>query len=228
MHSAGVNLGWLTNGKQFTVWQLSKNANPTCIIDLDLPTAIREWYRHNPPTLPPSLEKSLTDLWDLCSKVAFTDPERLENKLATEFEEWDFQALPLGTDSGHEATLVESLQTVVQELKRDAHRKLIDHLTRYAEYADKASRLSDGTPETASQQFKELRSRIKSVLVNSFQRVWNLENEDITAIEEILINLEQDARLFASPKELFNDILDIINAARQRKPPLKSKGVRTL
>ncbi len=228
MRSANVRLGWLTNGKQFTLWKFDKNNELVKIVDIDLPTAIIEWRRNEPHTLPPSLEKSLRDLFDLCRKESFTDPQRLEHELAMDLDEWQFYTLPLGKGIGNESTLVESLQSLVKELQADAQRILDRHLARYEEYMNKVYRLTDGALEPAAQQFKELRSRIRSILVERFQLVWGLETEDIVAIEDILVKLEQDARLFVSPKELLREILDVINAARQRKYSFKPRSARPM
>ncbi|MFL5696631.1 MAG: N-6 DNA methylase [Ktedonobacteraceae bacterium] len=124
--------------------------------------------------------------------------------------------------------MVESLQSLVKELQADARRILDRHLARYEEYMNKAYRLTDDALEPAAQQFKELRSRIRSILVERFQLVWGLETEDIVAIEDILVKLEQDARLFVSPKELLREILDVINAARQRKYSFKPRSARPM
>ena len=35
MRSANVRLGWLTNGKQFTLWKFDKNNEPAKIVDID-------------------------------------------------------------------------------------------------------------------------------------------------------------------------------------------------
>src|SRR5260370_41884433 len=52
VRSTATYLGWLTNGRQFTVWDFHNRQNPNCIIDFDIPVAIQEWQSHNPPTLP--------------------------------------------------------------------------------------------------------------------------------------------------------------------------------
>jgi len=228
IRSSAVYLGWLTNGKQFTVWSFNNPQHPTCIIDLDIPATILDWRSHNPPELSPSNEKSLHDLFDLCRKESFTDMQRLEHEMATSIEEWHTQALPLGTGSGNEGVLVETLQLLVMELQRDARRVLDGHLRRYEEYTDKVSRLTDDAPESAIEELKEIRSKIVSILVDTFQLVWGLEKEDIEAIEDILIRLERDARLFISPKEMFQNVLDIINTARQRKYFPKSKAAHPM
>src|SRR2546422_8700931 len=43
VRSSTVRLGWLINGKQFTVWSFTNPQHPTCIIDLDLSAAILDW-----------------------------------------------------------------------------------------------------------------------------------------------------------------------------------------
>jgi type I restriction enzyme M protein len=224
MRAMKVRLGWLTNGKQFTAWKLTESSSPERILDIDLPTAIREWRRNNPPLLPQTFERVLHDLFDLFHKESFTDTRRLEQEIATSLEEWQQSALPLGTGSGNEPILVNSLQSLVQDLQREAHRILDTHLSRYDEYTRKVYRLSDDAPEAATQQLKELRTRVMTILVERFQLVWGLTTEDVLAIEDILVKLEQDARIFVSSKEVIQKILAIINMARQRKYPPRSKA----
>jgi len=228
LRSARVKHGWLTNGRQFTLWEYNGTDDLKCIIDLDLPTAITEWQHYDPPTLPAHLEKSLYNLFDLCHKSTFTEPQRLEQKIATDFEEWQFNALPLGTNKNYEITLVETLQSLTKELQRDAHRILVKHLERYEEYASKVDRLTDDLPEPAARQFKDLRDKIRSRLEDTYRLVWGLEDTDIASIEDVLVNLEQDTKLFASPKELQSEILAIINTARARKYPARSRQAKPL
>lgn len=228
MRSAGVHLGWLTNGRQLTVWKFEAANRLVCSIAIDLPSVVREWRQSDPPTLSANTDKALQDLFDLCRKASFSDPQRLEYELAKTLEEWQSYALPLGTGDGHEGTLVESLQIVVKELQRDARRVLDDHLMRYAAYSDKVYRLTDDAPEHAAQVLKTLREKVLSILIDRFQIVWSIEQEDLLAIEEILIRLERDDRLFMSPKELLQEILRVINTARQRKPTSKVKTVRPM
>lgn len=223
-----ARVGWLTNGKQFTVWESDQNGEPIRIIDIDIPTSIREWLSDNPATLSQSLERSFRDLFDLCHKKAFTDPQRLEKEIASNLKEWHASAIPLHAGSSNEFKLVRSLQSLVQDLQSDARRMLDRHLARHAEYIDKAYRLTDNSPEPAIQQFKVLRDRVISILIDRFQLVWGLETEDIAAIEDILLKLEQNVRLFVSPKELLKEVLDILNSARQKKYPSKSKAARPM
>jgi len=58
-------------------------------------------------------------------------------------EEWQRQALPLGNCSGNEPVLVDALRSLVLELQRNARRLLGEQLARYAEYQDKANRITD-------------------------------------------------------------------------------------
>ncbi len=228
MRSKGVRLGWLTNGKRFMVWRFNDGNIPTCIFELDIPTAIDEWRRTTPPSLSEQNEQALHTLFDLCHKASFTDGERLEREVATTLEVWQQLALPLGTGSGNETTLVESLQGLVQDLQRDARRMLDTHLQRYTEYSEKIYRLTDSAPEPATQQLSTLRERILSIITDTFQLVWNLEAEDIAAIENVLLTLAQDARAFLNPKEVAQRILTLVNEARQRKQNVKGKTVRPL
>jgi type I restriction enzyme M protein len=228
VRSAAVSLGWLTNGRHFTVWSFENPNKPICIIDLDLAAAIRDWQGHTPPAVSPSVEKSVHDLFDLCHKQSFSDSQRLEQEIGKSLEEWQWQALPLGTGSGNETVLVEELQSLVMELQRDARRILDYHLTRAAEYADRIYRLADDAPEPASQKLRELRNKVLSILINSCQVIWGLESEDIEAIEAMLLKLEQDVNAFFSSKELLTAILDVINVARRRKYANKPKAAQPM
>lgn len=231
MRSANVRLGWLTNGRQLTVWRSETSNQPARILDIDLATAITEWRRNDPPVLSEALESSLRSLFDFCRKASFTDPQRLEKEIATDLNEWAFHALPLGKDSQNQSTLVGSLQSLVQELQSDARRILNRHLERHTEYSDKAKRLTDISPEVASQELRSLRNKVISILREQFQLVWRLEEEDILAIQDILTRLEQGTQLFASPREVLQEILEIVNNARRRKPSAKAgegRPIKTL
>lgn len=217
VRSTATLLGWLTNGRQLTVWDFHNRQQPACIIDLHIPTAIMEWQRHQPPVLPSSIEKALHDLFDLCHKAAFTDTQLLEGKIGTSLSEWQQQALPLGAGSGNEIALVETLQSLVMELQREARRILEGHLNRATEYATKAYRLTDDAPEPATLKLRELRTRVMNLLTQTFQKMWGLESDEMETIEAILLKLEQDVDAFFSPKEVLAALLEVINAARKRK-----------
>ena len=218
----GVRLGWLTNGKQLTAWRFDNPDHPQRLIDLDIPTAIQEWNQGGASTLSNATEKALHDLFDLFRKEAFTSLQRLEADLALDEEEWQRQALPLGNGSGNEPVLVEALQSLVLELQRNARRLLSDHLARYAEYQDKANRITDDAVETATQEIQRLRERVLTSL-SQIQSLVGLSAEDRAAIEAIFLRLEQDARAYISPKELFAEILAILTQAFQRKHANQAK-----
>ncbi|HVB26193.1 MAG TPA: N-6 DNA methylase [Ktedonobacteraceae bacterium] len=215
--STATYYGWLTNGRQIMVWDFHNRQHSHCIIDIDLPAAIREWRSSQPPSLSPPVEKSLHDLYDMFRKEVFTDPQRLENDLGCSLEEWQAQALPLGTGAGYETALVEMLQTLVMELQGDARRTLTYHLTRATEYSEHASRLEDNVPELATQKLRELRGKCMSTLIEKYQLGWGLETEDISGIEAVLLRLEQEYDAFFGPKEVLAALLPIVNAARKRK-----------
>jgi type I restriction enzyme M protein len=218
----GVRLGWLTNGKQLTAWRFDNPDHPQRLINLDIPTAIQEWNQGGASTLSDVTEKALHDLFDLFRKEAFTSLQRLEADLALDEEEWQRQALPLGNGSGNEPVLVEALQSLVLELQRNARRLLADRLTRYAEYQDKANRITDDAVETATQEIQRLRERVLTSL-SQIQSLVGLSAEDRVAIEAIFLRLEQDARAYISPKELFAEILAILTQAFQRKHANQTK-----
>lgn len=228
VRSAALRLGWLTNGRRLMVWNFINPAHPECVIDLDIPAAIRDWQSHQAQQLSSPIEKQLHDLFDLCRKDSFADTQRLEHELGINLEEWQSQALPLGIGSGNEVVLRDELQLLVGELQRDARRILDHHLTRYAEYAERIYRLTDDAPEPATQKLKEQRERLMTVLVESCKKIWGLEDADIEAIENILVRLEQDSKAFFGPKEVLVAMLQIINEARRRKYAANSQAARPM
>ncbi len=218
----GLRFGWLTNARQFMVWDFSNPNQPRPIVDLDLPTAIQEWNRGGATTLSDATTRALRDVFDMFRKAAFTSLDRLKDELALDLNEWQQRALPLGNGSGNEPILVESLQSLLEELKADARRSLNHHLTLHDEYLNKANRLTDHAIESAKQQIQQLRERVLSSL-SGIQSLVNLSAEDHATIQEILIRLEQDARAFINPKELFEQVLELLNQAFQRTHANKPK-----
>lgn len=222
----GLRFGWLTNGRQFMVWEFSNPSQPRCIVDLDLPTAIREWNQGGAASLADNTTRALRDVFDLFGKEAFTSLDRLKDELAIDLEEWQQRALPLGNGGGNEPILVESLQSLVEELKGDARRSLNHHLTLHDEYLNKANRLTDDAIESATQEIQQLRERVLSSLAG-IQSLVGLSAEEQAAIQAMLMRLEQDARAFISPKELFDQVLGVLNQAFQRKHADKAKPPKT-
>ncbi len=212
----GVHLGWLMNGKQLMAWRFTDPNNPQCFINLDISIAIQEWHQGGISTLSNVTNQALHDLFDLFRKEAFTSLQRLEADLALDEEAWYRQALPLGNGSGNEPVLVEALQSLVLELQRHARRLLRDHLTRYAEYQNKAIRITDDALATATQEIQQLRERVLTN-VNGIQNMVGLNTEDRAMIEAILQRLEQDARAYINSKELLTEILAILTHSCQRK-----------
>lgn len=218
----GVRLGWLTNGRQLTAWRFDHPDQPQRLIDLDIPTAVQEWHQGGASTLSDATEQTLHNLFDLFRKATFTSLERLEADLALDEDEWQRQALPLGNGGDNELILVEALQSLVLELQRHARRLLIEHLTRYAAYQEQANRMTDSATETATQEIQRLRERVLTSL-KLMQSLIGLSAEEQVAIETIFLRLEQDARAYISPKELFAEILAILTEAFQRKHANQTK-----
>lgn len=211
-----MKLGLLTNGRQLMLWQFDNPLQPHATIDLDIPAAIREWISSTPPTLSQPNEKALHDLFDQCRKAAFSDTRRLEREIAIDLDQWQRQALRLGSGDGSETVLVEALQNLVQELQREARRTLDQHMARCVEYADKRKRLGDNAPEDAEQQISKLRTRTLDAL-DQGQVVIGLEPHEHTRMREILAELARDVGIYTSKKALFAAVLEVINAARRRK-----------
>lgn len=222
----GLRFGWLTNARQFMVWDFSNPDLPRCIVDLDIPIAIEEWNRGGTAHLSERTTRALRDLFDLFCKEAFTSLDRLKDELALDLKEWQQRALPLGNGGGNESILVESLQTLVEELKGDARRSLNHHLELHEEYLIKVNRLTDDAIQSATQEIQQSRQRVLSCL-STIQNMVGLSATDQETIQEILLRLEQDARAFISPKELFEQVLGVLNQAFQRKHADKAKPPKT-
>jgi type I restriction enzyme M protein len=228
MRSANVHSGLLTNGIQLTAWRLHASGQIECVLDIDLPATIARWRMAGSDAFPRTYEKSLQDLFDLFRKQSFTDPGRLEREIATDLDEWIAQALPLSSKSGNKSTLVETLQVLVKDLQRDARRILEEYLIQYEEYSQRTQRIYDDDLTLAAQQFKQMREAIGEVLAGQLSSVWGLSEEQRAAILDILIDLERDARLFSSPREVEQRILALINEARTRKYKDKPRLARPL
>lgn len=215
VRSKGLLLGWLTNGRRFTAWKFDDPDAPTRIIDLDVPAAVQEWVT-DPTAVSAATLRALHDLWDLFRKDAFAATTRLIEEIAVGLDEWRQRALPLGTGSGHEAVLADTLRLLVQEVQREARRVLTGHLTRYAEFNAKARRVTDGDPDTAEVQLQTLRAGVLAALEQA-RTPLGLEAADTEAVETSLLRMEQDPRAFTSLGALTADVLAVVNAARLRK-----------
>jgi hypothetical protein len=213
--------GWLTNGRELTVWQFDDPAAPTRLLRVDIVQCLREWNPDDPGSLPEAEATALFLLYETFHKEAFAAPERLERELAMDLEPWQQQALPVGAGSGNEVVLVEALQSLVAELQSDARRTLTEHLTRYASFLDKSGRVTDESPEPAAQQLETLRTRVQSALSNGTARLLGLEDVDIAALNALLNRVEQDALAFPNPKAVLEAALTVINDARRRKYPTR-------
>ncbi len=225
----GVRSGWLTNGRQFTAWRFDDLDHPQKLIDLDIPSAIQEWNQGGISTLSDQTRRALHDLFEIFRKDSFTSLERLESELALDEDAWQQQALPLGNGSGNESILVEALQSLVSELQSNARRSLVKHLSRYAEYQDKASRLTDNADETAKQEIQQLQALAFNRL-KEYRNMIGLDAEEQvkTDIEAVFLRLEQDARAYISPKDVFTDILAILTQAFLLKQTKLTKSNLTL
>ena len=215
----GVHLGLLLNGKQLTAWQFNHPNYPQRLIDLDIVAIIQEW---NQGILSANNQKSLEDLFSLFRKESFTSLHYLEKRIALDKIEWQQQASLLGNGSGNEAVLVESLQSLVRELQGNARRLLEGHLARYDEYQHKIRVIKDDSTESAIQEIQKLRERVLNSL-NQVQSLVGLREDEKIAIATIFSELEQDARVYSSPKELFKQILEILNGAFIRRHANKKK-----
>lgn len=230
VRSQAVRLGWLTNGKQFTVWRFDDPDHPVRIIDFDIPAAIREWT-DGASALSDSdsdsdyTERALRDLFDLCRKASFSDSERIERELAVDPDTWQRTALPLGTGSGNEPVLVEALQSLIMELQRDARRVLTTHLDRYAAYAETANRLADDAAEQATERLDEQRRKALAEL-DPGGGLLGLNREEREEIEMTFSKAVQDERAFDGPKSLLTSILAVINQARVRKYANRPRSAR--
>lgn len=216
IRAAALRLGWLTNGRQFTVWRFDDPHNPIQIIDLDIPPAIAEWNNGGASALSDDTRTVLRKLYDCCRKESFTDLQRLEAEIAIDPDQWQQQALILGNGGHGETVLVEALQSLVLELQQDARRMLEAHFTRYNQYLERANRLLDTAQDRANQELERQRQQILSVL-NRISGMLDLEPQESGDITSILTRAEQDARAFVSPKVMLAEVLNILNQALTRK-----------
>ncbi|MHC5599912.1 MAG: N-6 DNA methylase [Nostoc sp.] len=216
IRAAALRLGWLTNGRQFTVWRFDDPHNPGRIICLDIPAAIAQWNNGGASALSDVTKTALRDLYDLCRKESFTNLKRLEEEIAIDLEQWQKQALVLGNGGNGETVLVEALQSLVLELQQDARRMLEAHFTRYNQYLERANRLLDTAQDRANQELERLRQQVFSVL-NRISGILDLEPQESGNITSILTRAEQDARAFVSPKVMLAEVLNILNQALARK-----------
>jgi type I restriction-modification system DNA methylase subunit len=216
-----LRLGWLTNGRELTAWHFEDPEHPALLLRLDIVEALQAWDAQNPASLSSSFSNALFLLFQTFCKDTFASPERLERDLAMDLEPWLLQALPVGVADGHQAVLVEALQSLVVELQSDARRMLTGHLERYDAYQDKSQRLTDEATEPASALMETLRARALSALDNGTARVLGLESADTEAIAAIFSRVETDARAYPNPKTVLEAALEVVNAARRRKYPNK-------
>lgn len=224
VRSQGLLLGWLTNGRRFTAWKFDNPDTPTQIIDIEVLPAVQQWAG-GPGALSPENRRALHDLWDLFRKDAFAGTTRLIEEIAIGVDEWRQRALPLGTGSGHEKVLAETLRLLVQELQHEARRILTGHLTRYAEFIENARRVADADTETAEVQLQAIRATVITALEQA-RTPLGLDPADMDAVETSLLRLEQGPRAFPSLGALMADVLAVINAARLRKHGAGSKHSR--
>jgi type I restriction-modification system DNA methylase subunit len=111
---------------------------------------------------------------------------------------------------------VESLQDLVKELQNNARRLLASHLTRFNEYQAKIRLITDNSQESANQEIQRLRERVLNSL-SQVQTLISLQENEYTMILDLFSQLEQDARIYSSPKEIFKQILAILNGAFVRR-----------
>lgn len=219
----GLQYGWLTNGKRWTVWRFLGTTAPQRMMDFDIPAAIHAWTAGTPATLPTAMEHDLQQVFDLFRRTAFTDSQRLKQEISLDPAAWQAQALPLTPGSPHETLLVEAVQLLIAELQRQALRDLEDHLRRYAAFVQASSLLDDNDPIPAREQFQLLRDTIQNDLaVNAV--AMGLSPTDQTDIVALLYRLEVEPRAFTNGAAVEAAILGIINAALIRKYPPPAKA----
>ncbi len=225
MRSLGLSSGWLTNGRRLMVWQLSNPLQLECKIDLDIPLALRERASGGENGLSPATKQALLTLWERFRKETFADWELLEKEIATELDEWQLQALPVGGNEANQELLVDAVKSLLQDLQVDARKKLDVHLQRHAEYTATRDRLHAGDRETIPQRLDILRERVLSEL-KRFAPLVGLEPDEVSTITDSLYTLEHDPRIFLNTKELLSTTLKTINAASMRKFADDRKGVK--
>jgi type I restriction enzyme M protein len=221
----GLRAGWLTNGRRLTVWRCDDPEHPRCTLDLDIPTALREWQQGGADSLSSQTQQALRLLWEQFRKETFADWQRLEREIATELNDWERQALPVGANPANQETLVGAVKMLLQDLQADARRILDHHLERYADYAHRSDRLQDDDSETVGERLEKLRANVLTEL-RRFAPLVGLEEEEVAAIHDDLRELQRDPRSFLNTKELLAKTLATINVALERKFPGDRRAAR--
>ncbi len=106
---------------------------------------MQEWKTGGAEGLSPATKQALLLLYERFRKETFADWQRLESEIATDLEEWQRQALPVGANEANQELLVGAVKTLLQVLQADARSRLDEHLTRYEAYERRSSRLTDVT-----------------------------------------------------------------------------------
>ncbi len=225
LRSLGLRAGWLTNGRRLTIWRIDNPQQPTCSIDLDVIGALREWESGGAEGLASSTKQAVLILWDQFRRETFADWERLEREVATEQQDWELQALPVGANAGNQELLVGAVKALLQDLQADARSRLDEHLARSAEYERRSRLIKDEDTEAAADRLDRLRGTAIGELGRIAPLV-GLGSEEQSAITESLHELERDPFTYLNTKELLDRTREALNAARERKFPGDKKAAR--
>ncbi len=216
VRALGLRAGWLTNGRRLMVWRFDNPEQPHCTIDLDLPSAVREWQAGGEPALNPAAGQSLRRLWQEFHRDTFADWQRLEREVAMEFADWERQALPVGNHPVNQENLVGAVKILLRDLQADARGLLDTRLAAYDLFAKRGEFVHDDDTEPAGERLKILRERADDELQRLAPLI-GLEAEERAAILEDLRELQRNPLAFLNTKELLNKTLAAINAAKARK-----------
>ncbi len=225
LRSLGLRSGWLANGRRLTVWRIDNPAQPELTIDLDVPSALREWTEGGAEGLSPTVKQALLLLWEQFRKETFADLQRIEQEIATDLDQWERQALPVGANAVNQELLVGAVKTLLQDLQADARGKLEQHLQRNAEYEHRSGRLREDENEIAFERLEKLRVNVSRQLT-IFAPLVGLDAQEIASINLNLDDLQRDPLAFLNTKELLAKTLATINAARERKFPNDKKAAK--
>lgn len=224
MRLVAVDLGMLTNGREI---RLFERAGTTVreLLRLDLTAALAAWASGPGAQLSADVAYTIAEIERLCSRVSFTDPDRMERELGMELDTWLVRALPLGTVERNEQLLVGEVQQLIASLHADARQILQRHRDDAADYERRRRYLDDQGQEEAEPKLAALRERVLAAL-DGVGPMLGLTNEHREAIRSVLLNVAAEASAYPSKKALVDAVLTVLNQARAVKYAAQPRHAR--
>lgn len=206
----GAPLGVLTNGQHWLGWRFEGDAaDPILLFNLN--------------ALAPD-ETALRTFFDRFHRTAFTEPLRLEERLAVDEETWRAQARPVGAGQGaNQQLLVGELRELIRGLAADAERLLNERLTRFVEYERRVTFLDDVGTERADAALERARQAAVGALAQ-VQAMLGLVNGERGEVDALLARLEREPTIEDTPATMAEAVLAILSNAQKARgrKPLKS------